>query len=93
MFGGVTSFRNDQFRSVNGYSNIYFGWGAEDDDLHNRYVDYLKLTNHLLPFNRELNVKYICRICSNTDTDAHNNNIAIGGGMKLKSKLSSVEET
>ncbi|KAK2154021.1 hypothetical protein LSH36_279g03144 [Paralvinella palmiformis] len=38
MFGGVTSFRNDQFRSVNGYSNIYFGWGAEDDDLHNRLV-------------------------------------------------------
>ena len=38
MFGGVTSFRNDQFRSVNGYSNIYFGWGAEDDDLYNRLV-------------------------------------------------------
>lgn len=32
-FGGVTLFPTDQFFQVNGYSNEYWGWGFEDDDL------------------------------------------------------------
>ena len=32
-FGGVTLFNNPDFEAVNGYSNNYWGWGAEDDDL------------------------------------------------------------
>ena len=32
-FGGVTMFSSDSFERINGYSNLYWGWGFEDDDL------------------------------------------------------------
>jgi len=37
-FGGVISILADQFQKVNGFSNLYFGWGAEDDDFLLRLV-------------------------------------------------------
>lgn len=35
-FGGVTLFNNNDFINVNGYSNFFWGWGAEDDELFKR---------------------------------------------------------
>jgi hypothetical protein len=35
-FGGVTLFSVEDFISINGYSNEYWGWGFEDDDLFHR---------------------------------------------------------
>ena len=32
-FGGVTIFPVEQFEDINGYSNDYWGWGFEDNDL------------------------------------------------------------
>lgn len=32
-FGGVTMFTVDDFEKIDGYSNKYWGWGYEDDDL------------------------------------------------------------
>ena len=37
--GGVTAVRKDVFEKMNGYSNLYFGWGGEDDDLAFRMTD------------------------------------------------------
>lgn len=31
--GGTASMRRDQFERINGFSNRYWGWGQEDDDL------------------------------------------------------------
>ena len=33
MFGGATLFTPDEFRRMNGYSDEYWGWGGEDDDM------------------------------------------------------------
>ncbi|XP_034038153.1 beta-1,4-galactosyltransferase 1-like [Thalassophryne amazonica] len=38
IFGGVTSMNKEQFQMVNGYSNNYWGWGGEDDDLYQRFT-------------------------------------------------------
>lgn len=32
-FGGVTMVSDEQFERINGFSNAFFGWGGEDDDL------------------------------------------------------------
>jgi len=37
-FGGVTLFPVDQFEQINGFSNLYWGWGFEDDDLRYRCI-------------------------------------------------------
>ncbi len=36
LIGGVLNIRINHFLTVNGYSNLYWGWGAEDDDLYYR---------------------------------------------------------
>ena len=36
MFGGVSQMTDSQFQKVNGYSNNFWGWGGEDDQMYLR---------------------------------------------------------
>ena len=45
-FGGVTLFPVDLFKKVNGYSNEYWGWGFEDDDLLMRLTEQNVFTDY-----------------------------------------------
>ncbi|KAJ1085546.1 hypothetical protein NDU88_005676 [Pleurodeles waltl] len=38
LFGGVTAFSKTQFQKVNGFSNAFWGWGGEDDEMYSRVV-------------------------------------------------------
>ena len=38
LIGGVLLLTPDMYRQVNGFSNLYWGWGGEDDDLSLRMI-------------------------------------------------------
>jgi len=38
IFGGITAYSAEAFHKINGYSNEYWGWGGEDDDLERRTI-------------------------------------------------------
>jgi len=53
IFGGVTAITKDHFLLVNGFSNAFFGWGGEDDDVYNRIKHQkLKITRYPLTIAR-----------------------------------------
>ncbi|XP_052773245.1 beta-1,4-galactosyltransferase 4-like [Mya arenaria] len=47
--GGVLALTDDQFRKVNGFSNLYFGWGGEDDDMFTRLKINSVVLTHVDP--------------------------------------------
>ncbi|KAE9552221.1 hypothetical protein FO519_004565 [Halicephalobus sp. NKZ332] len=38
LVGGVLAMTMDDYRSINGYSNLYWAWGGEDDDMGKRIL-------------------------------------------------------
>ena len=49
-FGGVTLFPSKVYKRINGYSNKYFGWGFEDDDVFLRCIENgINITTKTLP--------------------------------------------
>lgn len=53
LFGGVAAIRTDHFQRVNGYSNSFWGWGGEDDDMYNRLENAsLNVTRYPLDFGK-----------------------------------------
>jgi beta-1,4-galactosyltransferase 1 len=41
FFGGAIALSTENMRAMNGFSNLYYGWGGEDDDSYNRFVQWL----------------------------------------------------
>ena len=39
LIGGVLILSMDMYKTVNGFSNLYWGWGGEDDDLSLRLIE------------------------------------------------------
>lgn len=40
IFGGVSALTKEQMEKINGFSNEFWGWGGEDDDMANRIKYY-----------------------------------------------------
>ncbi|XP_041434290.1 beta-1,4-galactosyltransferase 1 [Xenopus laevis] len=38
IFGGIVAFTKEHFKKLNGFSNVFWGWGGEDDELFQRVV-------------------------------------------------------
>ncbi|XP_013073727.1 beta-1,4-N-acetylgalactosaminyltransferase bre-4-like [Biomphalaria glabrata] len=36
IYGGVSAINKEHFEKINGFSNMFFGWGGEDDDMASR---------------------------------------------------------
>ncbi|XP_041464058.1 beta-1,4-galactosyltransferase 6-like [Lytechinus variegatus] len=54
-YGGIVGMTGEQFITVNGYSNMYWGWGGEDSDLGRRVRQKFKVTEARLGYYRNLN--------------------------------------
>ncbi|XP_013180069.1 PREDICTED: beta-1,4-N-acetylgalactosaminyltransferase bre-4-like isoform X2 [Papilio xuthus] len=55
IFGGVSAMTVEQFTKVNGFSNKYWGWGGEDDDMFRRLN---KMNYHLTRYDNLSIAKY-----------------------------------
>ena len=40
LIGGVMSINRENYYRANGFSNVYWGWGSEDDDFSARYLSH-----------------------------------------------------
>ncbi|CAB0029947.1 unnamed protein product [Trichogramma brassicae] len=55
-FGGVVALSGRQFRDVNGFANVYEGWGGEDSDMRDRVVSK---GYEILRFERDISMYYM----------------------------------
>lgn len=59
IFGGVSVFSRAHFELINGFSNLFFGWGGEDDDLYYRTTKKgLKITRYPMTIARYTMLKH-----------------------------------
>lgn len=47
MVGGALLLQIEHYKRINGYSNKYFGWGQEDDDMYERVNFVFKSVKHI----------------------------------------------
>ncbi|PAA87380.1 hypothetical protein BOX15_Mlig007888g2, partial [Macrostomum lignano] len=59
IFGGACALTPRQFEAINGFSNLFFGWGGEDDDFANRVVwSGFKISRYPLSIARYTMIKH-----------------------------------
>ncbi|XP_063386889.1 beta-1,4-N-acetylgalactosaminyltransferase bre-4-like [Cydia fagiglandana] len=88
LFGGVTAMTLEQFKKVNGFSNRYWGWGGEDDDMCYRLF---KMGYRITRYNMSV-ARYIMLGHSKTRANPKRGQILSGVKGKMKKDgLSSVE--
>jgi len=70
IMGGVITFTNEQYRNINGYSNEYWGWGKEDDDLYERVIraGYIPYKH---PFGTYFSIPHEHRLNSEVENNLH----------------------
>lgn len=69
-FGGVTLFNREDFKNINGYSNEYWGYGAEDDDL------LMRVLKHGLKWTRRPGIFESLPHPSSSGGEEHKKNLA-----------------
>ncbi|XP_050546198.1 beta-1,4-N-acetylgalactosaminyltransferase bre-4-like [Daktulosphaira vitifoliae] len=53
IFGGAIALTRKQYKDINGFSNVFYGWGGEDDDIFNRvYYDGYRVCRYELDISR-----------------------------------------
>lgn len=77
FFGGISIFKRDKFFEINGFSNVYVGWGLEDADLRER-VQYYKLSMSRATDNTFFALDHPDSGVPSTDPHFQNNNMAFG---------------
>ncbi|XP_059153993.1 beta-1,4-N-acetylgalactosaminyltransferase bre-4-like isoform X2 [Physella acuta] len=59
IYGGVSAINKEQFKQINGFSNLFFGWGGEDDDMATRISHSgLKITRYPMDIARYRMIKH-----------------------------------
>uniref|UniRef100_A0A0B7A0Q6 Beta-1,4-galactosyltransferase n=1 Tax=Arion vulgaris TaxID=1028688 RepID=A0A0B7A0Q6_9EUPU len=60
IYGGVSAVNKEQFQTINGFSNMFFGWGGEDDDMAYRisHAGY-KITRYPMDIARYKMIKHV----------------------------------
>ena len=48
IFGGISQIPTDTIKAINGFSNLFFGWGGEDTEMARRLSYAFRLTNQNL---------------------------------------------
>lgn len=99
IFGGVGAFTKDHFERINGFSNLFWGWGGEDDDLYARITRVgFKLTRPSLKIGRYTMIRIHHFQSSKADPNRMNllknsgRRMTADGLNTLKYKLEKVDE-
>ncbi|XP_056012653.1 beta-1,4-galactosyltransferase 1-like isoform X1 [Ostrea edulis] len=65
LFGGVSAMLRTHFEAVNGFSNLYPGWGGEDDDIYHRMVrKTLRLKRFPMDISRYTMMKHVRNVAN-----------------------------
>lgn len=86
-FGGVVIFSREQFISVNGFSNEFWSWGGEDDEMRNNVLEKYQIERREAYFHCADHPKFI-------DEQFYSKNLSLlYGGRSKKDGLNNCEYT